>query len=128
MYEWLDIALDWGISEEEFWDMTLAELQRLLNSKKRTLIAQQKEKATFDYILADLIGRSVSRIYSSSSKMPEINKVYPTLFDSDEIEEAIQKKKDELSAVRFKQFAENFNKRFKQKQQQQKEEVDKVDE
>ena len=127
MYEWLDIALDWGISEEEFWDMTLAELQRLLNSKKRTLIAQQKEKATFDYILADLIGRSVSRIYSSSSKMPEINKVYPTLFDSDEIEEAIQKKKDELSAVRFKQFAENFNKRFKQKQQQ-KEEVDKVDE
>ena len=128
MYEWLDIALDWGISEEEFWDMTLAELQRLLNSKKRTLIAQQKEKATFDYILADLIGRSVSRIYSSSSKMPEINKVYPTLFDSDEVEEAIQKKKDELSAVRFKQFAENFNKRFKQKQQQQKEEVDKVDE
>ena len=128
MYEWLDIALDWGISEEEFWDMTLAELQRLLNSKKRTLIAQQKEKATFDYILADLIGRSVSRIYSSSSKMPEINKVYPTLFDSDEVEEAIQKKKDELSAARFKAFAENFNKRFKQKQQQQKEEVDKVDE
>lgn len=128
MYEWLDVALDWGISEHDFWDMTLAELQRLLNSKKRTLIAQQKEKATFDYILADLIGRSVSRIYSSSSKMPEINKVYPTLFDSDEVEEAIQKKKDELSAVRFKQFAENFNKRFKQKQQQQKEEVDKVDE
>lgn len=127
MYEWLDIALDWGISEEEFWNMTLAEFHRLLASKKRTWMAQQKEKATFDYVLADLIGRSVGRNYSSSTKMPEINKVYPTLFDSDEVEEAIQKKKDELSAVRFKQFAENFNKRFKQKQQQ-KEEVDKVDE
>ena len=127
MYEWLDAALDWGISEHEFWDMTLAELQRLLNSKRRTLIAQQKEKATFDYVLADLIGRSVSRVYSSSSKMPEINKVYPTLFNSDEIEEAIQNKKDELSAARFKAFAENFNKRFKQKQTKN-EEVDKVNE
>lgn len=125
MYEWLDAALDWGISECEFWDMTLAEIQRLLASKRRALLVQQKEKATFDYILADLIGRSVSRIYSSSSRMPEINKAYPSLFNSDEVEEAIQKKKDEISAIRFKQFAENFNKKFKQPKEQ---EVDRVDE
>lgn len=95
--------------------MTLAELDRLLASKKRTLLAQQKEKATFDYVLADLVGRSVSRIYNSSNTMPEINKAYPTLFNSDEVEEMVQKKKDELSAIRFKRFATAFNRNFNKK-------------
>lgn len=108
--------MDWGISEEEFWTLTLAELERLLASKKRVLISQQKEKATYDYVLADLIGRSVSRIYNSSNTMPEISTVYPTLFDSGEIEEKKQVKKDEISAIRFKQFANSFNKRFKKKE------------
>lgn len=107
--------------------MTLAELERLFESKKRVLISQQKEKAMFDYTLADLIGRSVSRIYNSSNTMPEISEVYPTLFDSKEIEEKKQAKKDELSALRFKQFADSFNSKFKKKQKTH-EEVAKKDE
>ena len=126
IYEWLDIALDWGISESEFWDMTLAELNRLLASKKRCLISQQREKATFDYVLADLIGRSIGRLYNSSNKMPEINAVYPSLFDSEEIKDKQQEKKDELSVARFKAFANSFNRRFKQKKDN--EEVNRKDE
>lgn len=93
--------------------MTLAELERIVDSKKRVQKVQAQEKASYDYILADLIGRSISRIYSSSAHMPEISEMYPTLFDSQEIQEKKQEKKAELSALRFKQFAESYNKKFK---------------
>ena len=93
--------------------MTIAELARAIASKKRIQKQQAQEKASFDYILADLIGRSISRLYSSSATIPEIAEVYPSLFNSKEIEEKKQKKKDELSVLRFKQFAQSYNKKFK---------------
>ncbi len=89
--------------------MTLAELERLLNSKRRKQKREAQELASQNYILADLIGRSVARIYSSSNVMPDIATVYPSLFDSKEIEERKSIKKAELSAIRFRQFAEAFN-------------------
>lgn len=90
--------------------MTLAELQRKFESYKRTKAIQQKEKATFDYILADLIGISIGRLYNRSNKYPKIEEVYSSLFPPDE--EAEQKKKDALNIERFKQFANSFNARF----------------
>lgn len=73
---------------------------------------EAREKASADYILAELIGRSVARIYNSSNKMPEISEVYPNLFSSAEVEEKKKTKKAELSALRFKQFANTYNKKF----------------
>ena len=101
-----------GISEADFWSMTFAELHRALSSRQRVMRIEQQERATFDYILADLIGRSVGRIYSSSAKIPELATAYPALFDNVEIEEKKQQKQDELSALRFKQFADSYNKKF----------------
>lgn len=92
--------------------MTLAEINRALNSKRRQLEVEERRKATFDYILADLVGRSIGRIYSSSAKMPELAAIYPTLFDSEEIKAQKQAKQAELSAIRFKQFADTYNKKF----------------
>lgn len=89
--------------------MTIAELERLIESKKRVKAQQDKEKASFDYILADLIGRSISRVYHSANKMPELHEAYPSLFDSEEIEEKKQEQLDELSALRFKQFAQAYS-------------------
>lgn len=94
--------------------MTIAELERAVSSKKRQIKLQQQEKASFDYILADLVGRSISRIYNSNNTYPSIEEVYPTLFEAAEIEEKKQEKKDELSALRFRQFANSFNKKFKE--------------
>lgn len=94
--------------------MTIAELTRAVESKKRVEKLKVQEKASFDYILADLIGRSVGRVYSSSAKMPDICEVYPTLFENQQIEEKKQVKTAELSALRFKLFAKSFNDKFKQ--------------
>lgn len=91
--------------------MTLAELERLIESKKRIKKRQDQEKAQADYKLADLIGRSISRIYSSTARYPDISEAYPTLFDSAEVEEQKQARKDQLSALRFKQFAQAYNKK-----------------
>lgn len=112
IYQWLLTALDCGISEECFWEMTIAELARAVDSFNRRKQAEAKEKASYDYILADLIGRSISRMFSSSATMPEIGEIYPTLFDTQEIQQQKQEKKAELSALRFKQFAQSFNQKF----------------
>lgn len=94
--------------------MTLAELNRLVESKKRIQKREAQEKASFDYILADLIGRSISRIHSSSATLPRLADAYPALFDSEVIEERVQERRNELSALRFKQFANSFNKKYKE--------------
>ena len=114
VYRLLDNALDYGISEKDFWEMTIAELNRAVDSKKRMQRLEAQEIASHNYILADLIGRSVARIYSSSAKMPDISEAYPSLFDSEEHEEKLQEKRDELSILRFKQFTQSFNERFKE--------------
>lgn len=94
--------------------MTFAELDRLLDSKRRTLKIQEQKQASFDYVLADLIGRSVARVYNSANELPSISQAYPTLFDAQEMEDKVQEKKDELSALRFKQFAHSYNAKFKE--------------
>jgi hypothetical protein len=94
--------------------MTLGEVERAFKSKKRVQEAHEKEKAIYDYILADMIGRSMARIQSSANKMPEISEAYPWLFDTQEMQEKKQEKKDELSALRFKLFAQSHNKKFKE--------------
>lgn len=94
--------------------MTLAEVNRHIKSCNRLQKAKLKERATMDWLLADLIGRSVSRIYSSSAKMPDVIEAYPEIFkeDTEAIQEERERKQDELSVLRFKQFAQSFNKRF----------------
>lgn len=94
--------------------MSIAELQRALFSKARALKVQEQRQASFDYILADLIGRSISRVYNSSNKMPTLAEAYPSLFDEEEEKEQMQAKKDELSALRFRQFAQTHNKKIEE--------------
>lgn len=93
--------------------MTIAELERLINSKKRVEKKRAQEKASYDYIHADLVGRSIARLYSNSAKLPEIHEIYPSLFEAEIIQEQKQEKQAELSALRFKQFAASYNKKFK---------------
>lgn len=106
----MDNALDYGLSENEFWEMTFAEIERAIASKRR----QEQRRASFDYILADLIGRSVARVHNSSNTMPTLAEAYPTLFDKQAEEEEIQAQKDKLSVLRFKQFAQSYNKKHRE--------------
>lgn len=92
--------------------MTIAEIDRLIESKERVYKAEQKQRANYDYILGDLIGRSIGRLYNSNNTYPEIHQMYPDLFDAKEAEEQKRARQNELSALRFKQFANAHNKKF----------------
>jgi hypothetical protein len=118
VYEMLDRALDYGITEEKFWDMTFAEIHRAVNSKRRMLKQEAQEKATYDYILAQLITKGVSKVLGDKSNYPSIEEAYPGIFDDvvAERKAKIEEQKMNLSALRFKQFANSYNNKFKNKE------------
>ena len=98
--------------------MTIAEIQRVINSKNRVKINEDKEKAAFDYILASLIIRGVSAAIVGGDGIPSIEDVYSSLFNDtkDRKQEEKQNKIDELSALRFKQFAQFHNRKYEEVQ------------
>ena len=114
----LDRALDYGITEDQFWDMTFAEIERAVNSKVRILKLQAQEKATYDYILAQLITKGVSKVLGDKSDFPSIEETYPGVFDDviAERKAKAEEQKMNLSALRFKQFAQSYNSNFKNKE------------
>lgn len=93
--------------------MTIAEIQRAVASKERQKKMAEQEQASFDYKLADLIGISVSRIFNQENKFPSIAEVYPMLFENQEQKQKEQDRRDELSAIRFRQFAQSYNQNFR---------------
>ena len=109
----LDNALDIGIAEKDFWEMTIAELDRYAESKKRVDKVRAQEQASFDYLLACTIGRAFASSMDSKNKFPDIYEVYPSLFDREAREEQKADITMQLSALRFKQFAHAHNKKIK---------------
>lgn len=110
-WELLQPAINLGLSESDFWDMTIAELGRWIEGATWRL----KNKAQFDYQLAALIGVSMSRVISEGIEFPKIEEVYPNLF---EVEKEIEEEpivKDDLMTIsqnRFLAFAQAHNARM----------------
>lgn len=120
----LNNALDCGIKEVEFWDMTFAEVNRAIQSRNRVFKQQEKEKANYDYVLASLIVKGVSITLGSKQSFPTIQEAYAGVFEDQEEkeQEAIQEQKDKLSALRFLQFAQSYNNKFKKEVPKEKDE------
>jgi hypothetical protein len=118
IYKLLDNALDSGITELEYWEMTPAEVERSIMSKARVRKIEAQERASYDYILATLISKGVSVVLGDKQPFPDIREAYPTLFNDETAiaaEEELQEKKMQLSALRFKQFAQSYNENLKNK-------------
>lgn len=97
--------------------MTLAELKRAIESKVRVEKHKAQQRALFDYIQADLMGRSVGRfLVGSEVEYPTPEEAYSSLFEdkAKTKEEEKIRKIDELSAARFRQFANLHNKKHKE--------------
>lgn len=107
--------MDCGICEADFWDMTLAELERAVSSWQRLDKARAQEKAAYDYILAALIGRNVASYFAEGITIPEMSEVYSHLFQekAQAKQEEKAKAQDELSALRFKMFVKAHNDKLK---------------
>ena len=99
----------------DFWEMTPGEVMRSIQSKNRINQRDAQERASYDYILASLIVRGVSITLGSKESYPELREAYPGLFDdlAKAQEEKIQEQRMTLSALRFRQFAQSHNNKFK---------------
>ena len=98
--------------------MTPGEVIRFINSRSRVRRIEAQEKASYDYILANLIVKGVGITLGSKDSMPPIQDIYPNLFDDviQKQEEKIQQQKAQLSALRFKQFAQSYNTKYKKQE------------
>lgn len=98
--------------------MTPGEVIRYAESRTRVRKLEAQEKASFDYILANLIVKGVGLTLGSKGSFPSIEEAYPTLFQEEvkEVEERNRELKNNLSALRFKQFAQSYNNKFKNKE------------
>lgn len=109
----LQPAINVGLSELDFWNMTKAEIERYVEGA----IWRMRSQAQFDYCLADLIGISVARVMSDDVEYPPIEKIYPTLFD-DVVKEQKRQQEEELRMVdstnRFMEFALKHNARIRE--------------
>lgn len=117
MYDWLETAMNFGLSEAEFWDMTPAEYQRFIKAQNFMMNRRMQERALLDWKMADLLAHSLQRLQSSSASLPELHTFYSFLFDEEQTQEVLdsqQRQKDEVSEIRLKQFVESFNQRHKE--------------
>lgn len=114
VYLLLDNALDCGITELDFWNMTPGEVVRQAESRAKMRKLESQERASYDYVLASLIIKGVSITMGSKEEYPTLEKAYPGLFDdlAKQKEDKIQEQKMNLSALRFRQFAQSYNKRY----------------
>ena len=98
--------------------MTPGEIIRAIDSKNRIVKIEAREKASYDYIQATLIIKGISICLGDKSPFPTLEEAYPGVFNEvlQEQQEKIEKQKIELSALRFRQFAQSYNDRFKNKE------------
>ena len=96
--------------------MTLREIERAIQSHIRVKKVEAQERATYEYIQASLIIKGVGMVLGSKEEFPTVEEAYPGIFEDlvEKKQEEIQQKKDELSALRFKQFAQSFNRNYQE--------------
>lgn len=95
--------------------MTLDEIKRAIDSWSRRKKLEAQELAINNYILASLVARNIAATFSNDVEIPKVEQIYSSLFEDQakETQEKQENLKAELSAARFKQFADFHNKKFK---------------
>ena len=91
--------------------MTKAEVERYLQGA----VWRMKQKAQFDYSLAELIGASVARVLDSSNQYPSLYDVYPHLFEDEKKAEEETSTATTNSINNFMAFAMSHNAKMKNK-------------
>ena len=99
-------CLEAGITEEFFWNSTYGEMLRYMTAYSNRLLRERQDRASFDYQLSNLIGISVSRLFSSDSHFPDLYEAYPTIFEKPSEAEESYAKAMELKA-RMMEYTEH---------------------
>lgn len=76
---------------------------------------ESQERASYDYIHATLVIKGINIVLGSKETFPSIYDAYPNLFNDviEKQQEALEEKRTTLSVLRFKQFAQSHNNKYK---------------
>lgn len=103
----LQPAINVGLSEFDFWNMTVSEIERYLKGATW----RYKTQAQLDYTLATLIGNAIGCVIGDG-QMIAIEDAYPSLFEVElqEKKEAIEAEQQTMKSVNnFLEFAKRHN-------------------
>lgn len=112
MMNLLQQCMSIGMREEDFYNSTLAQITRYVESYNKQQQNKLQEKAYFDYQLANLIGVSVSRLLSKDAKYPTFEKAYPFINQSVQFKEVDEEWEMEVQRNKLREWAEQINKKF----------------
>ena len=112
MMELLEQCMSIGMREEDFYNSTIKQITRYVESYNKQQENQLQEKAFFDYQLANLIGMSVARLLSKDAKFPSFEKAYPFI-NKEAKTEVDEEWEMEVQHNRLREWAEQINKKFK---------------
>lgn len=111
MMDLLEQCMSVGMREEDFYSSTISHVTRYVNAYQKQQENQLQEKAFMDYQLANLIGLSVARLMSKSTKYPPFEKAYPFIKVNDK-KEVNQEWEMELQRIKLMEWAEQMNKKL----------------
>lgn len=110
VWGWLEEAMALGIAEEDFWEMTPAELWRAVDAKKAQRDYRMRERAYMDFALANLLSLRIH----GSKEFPTVEDAYPWLFNDEETKERKAEAQAEAWAAQFRAFADAHNAKIKE--------------
>ena len=102
----LQPAINMGLLESQFWEMTVAEVQRYMEG----YVWRLKAEAQLHYSLANLIGVSVGRLLSKEVQMPSLAESYPSLFEKELEQQKLEEEATNRAVNNFLARAQAINK------------------
>ena len=93
-----------GMTEAVFWELTPGAVTRFLKAANERRKRDLQTEAALLHAQANLIGSSVSRLFSKGAKFPGVEESFPGLFDYDE-----EAARTARSIANFKKFAAAHN-------------------
>ena len=88
---------------------TIKEAKRIMEGIVKYNQNRQKEKAYFDYMLANEISIAVGRCFSKDVTMPELEEFYPNIFDAEEVKRRKQRQMQERFMAAAAMLNNSFN-------------------
>lgn len=110
------MAVDAGISPERFWDLSIAEVNDLLESRARSREREFKEQLSVaDYAVQEL-SRRIASMLPGGEEIPvrHVWDYYPSLYRKEKEAYEEYEKREELEQFkeRRRQFAARYNRRW----------------
>lgn len=79
-----------GVGIFEYWDMTWAEIEIILQAHKREIVLQQKQRAIMDHAMIGMLGRMLD------GKKVSLYESYPSLFEQEQQQQTLENAKQQL--------------------------------